>query len=337
MGLFNFLKNKNAEPTDAFALTALGFKCYEAKEYKNAIKYLSMAIEIQPENQNLFYALGNAYEDSGNIIQAEINYKKAVTLLPKYSSAIFRLGMLEAKRNNISNAIHLLNNASEFAINENFQKYGVARDSWMIVSKQVILSNLGNLLIQNGQIDRGIEYLDQAIKIDSEYAKPYAFKGIALVKSGQEELAIQYLNKAYQLGEKSVKDIIKNLQLKLKESNPRETDLKKLHQKVIDHAKAGNFDKALQVVDQMKSLPVNKSGIFFLSATIKASANDWKGCAIDSKECIKLDPNNSDAWNHLGVALCNIGDVKNGIDALKTAVNKGNIGASNNLKYWSTR
>lgn len=343
--IFNRAKGENGNKsnlTESQIFAGLAIDEYLKKNFRDSIVHFSHAINKSTENKSpnysrLFLMRGTAYEDSGNDLNAEKDFLRALEIETKNYIASYRLGMLYSRQNKVNKAITYLHSSYKDAPSVDLEHIGLGKNNIYFIDKKIICSNLGNLLIQTDQLDAALPFLNEAIKKDPQYSKPYALKGIVLYKGGQNDQALEYLQRAYELGDKSVIEFINEIKEKRKGINTNENDLKNLYQKVLQYSNEGKFDLALQVVEKMKSLPVNKSGIYFLSATIKATAFDWEGCIIDSKRCLDLDPQNSAALNHLGVALCKIGDIKNGLKALEKAVNLGNISASGNYKYWKSK
>lgn len=61
---------------------------------EQAKKNLTMAIDKDPTNPQIYYAVGTTYDQTGNIELAEKNYKKAIELKPDYFDPIYNLGAL---------------------------------------------------------------------------------------------------------------------------------------------------------------------------------------------------------------------------------------------------
>ena len=88
----------------------LGTRYLDKKMYKNALECFEKAVEINPENQNLYYKIGVCaanmakgaldFEVRGQDVQmryfnlASQAYKRAIELEPNYSKAIYALSVL---------------------------------------------------------------------------------------------------------------------------------------------------------------------------------------------------------------------------------------------------
>lgn len=105
MGLFDDLFNKKGIPKlnfggeefefnpDAMVFSQRGLDKYQLKDYSGAVTEFTKAINAQPQNQNFYTMRGTAYEDMGNDIEAEKDFRKTLELLPKEFVAAYRLGM----------------------------------------------------------------------------------------------------------------------------------------------------------------------------------------------------------------------------------------------------
>ena len=77
----------------------LGFIHMELRLYDIAVNNFSDAIYSNSEFYEAYYSRGNCFENLGNILQAESDYKRAIELNPKYNFAIEALESL-IKNNN---------------------------------------------------------------------------------------------------------------------------------------------------------------------------------------------------------------------------------------------
>ncbi len=69
-------------------------------DYANAIESFTKAIKLDSESYPAYYNRGFAYELSGNLNEAEKNYRKALEIMPNYDLAVDGLNeVIEKKRN----------------------------------------------------------------------------------------------------------------------------------------------------------------------------------------------------------------------------------------------
>jgi len=190
---------------ETFELFLSGFLLYEMKDFNGASSNILKAIELEPQNHNLYYIMGNIYEDLGNDIKAENYFQKALELKLDYRS-LFRLGMLHSRRNNFKIAIQYLKQAADLAPNTIIEEVGI--NNWYLVSKPSILSNLGNFYIQTSLFEEGIIKLDEAIKLAPKYSNPYLIKGLALIQLGKSNDGMKLLQMAVDLGDIKAKETL---------------------------------------------------------------------------------------------------------------------------------
>jgi len=185
---------------EAMKQSQIGFDKYQIKDYKSSIEAFTKAINAHPKNQNFYTMRGTAYEDMGNDVEAEKDFRKTLELLPNDFVAAYRLGMVYFRKKDFENAIIWLKTSYENAPDVDLENLGVGKNNILFVAKKLIAGNLGNFLTQVKRFDEGFIYLDAAIKIDPNYPNPYLAKGGALTQMGRPKEGIVYLKKAEKLG-----------------------------------------------------------------------------------------------------------------------------------------
>lgn len=213
MGLFdNFFKKKGIPEKmkvlgkdyemnpDAMVFSQQGLNKYQVRDYSGAVAAFTKAINVQPTNQNLYTFRGTAYEDMGNDIEAEKDFRKTLELLPNHFVAAYRLGMVYFRKKDFENAIKWLKLSYENSPEGDLEHIGLGKNNVFFVARKLIAGNLGNFLTQVKRYDESFKYLDEAIKLDPNYPNPYIAKGVALAQIGKVKEGISYLEKAEKLG-----------------------------------------------------------------------------------------------------------------------------------------
>ena len=213
MGLFDNFFGKTNEPKktkilgkeyeinpEAMAQSQIGIDKYQLKDYSGAVAAFTEAINAQPRNQNFYTMRGTAYEDMGNDIEAEKDFRKTLDILPNDFVAAYRLGMVFFRKKDFENAIKWLKLSYDNAPGNDLEHIGLGKNNILFVAKKLIAGNLGNFLTQVKKYDEGFVYLDAAIKLDPNYPNPYMAKGLALAQTGKVKEGISYLEKAEKLG-----------------------------------------------------------------------------------------------------------------------------------------
>jgi len=185
---------------EAMAQSQIGFDKYQLKDYSGAVAAFTKSINLQPTNQNFYTMRGTAYEDMGNDIEAEKDFRKTLELLPNDFVAAYRLGMVFFRKKDFDNAIKWLKLSYNNAPDDDIEYSRGGKNNILFVAKKLIAGNLGNFLTQVKKYDEGFIYLDAAIKLDPNYPNPYMAKGLALAQIGKVKEGISYLEKAEKLG-----------------------------------------------------------------------------------------------------------------------------------------
>lgn len=86
-----------------------------------AIKNLQDAINLDPKNSSLYFALGTAYDQTKQLEKAVSNYLKAIEIKPDYFDAVYNLGALYFNR-----AAEMLNEANKIPFSEQ-KKFDAAK------------------------------------------------------------------------------------------------------------------------------------------------------------------------------------------------------------------
>jgi tetratricopeptide (TPR) repeat protein len=69
-------------PDDGEIIDSLGWVLYRQGDYKSAVKYLERASELQPEDPTINGHLGDAYMAAGRKLEAQFQWRRALTLKP---------------------------------------------------------------------------------------------------------------------------------------------------------------------------------------------------------------------------------------------------------------
>ncbi len=224
MGLFDDLFKKKGIPEkmnflgkdyeinpDAMVYSQQGLDKYQQKDYAGSVTAFTKAINAQPTNQNFYTMRGTAYEDMGNDIDAEKDFRKTLELLPTDSVAAYRLGMVYFRKQDFENAVKWLKISHANSTGLGLEHVGITNNNIFFVHKKIIAGNLGNFLTQLKRYDEGYKYLDEAIKLDPNYANPYMTKGLALVQSGKQDEGMKYIKKASELGDPKAPAVLQML------------------------------------------------------------------------------------------------------------------------------
>jgi tetratricopeptide (TPR) repeat protein len=196
---------------DVLLLINSGIKYYQQQDLKNSLASFNQAINLMPENANLYTFRGNVYQDLENNSLAEKDFRKTIELRPNDSHANFRLGIMYSQKNDFENAVKFLEISYRNSLGANLDLIGFGTNNLLVVSRQVICNNLGNFLGQLKRYDEAIKYLKEAIEIEPHYANPHIALGILLLQIGKVNEGITYIEKADKLGVPQAKLILQML------------------------------------------------------------------------------------------------------------------------------
>lgn len=184
---------------DSVINAKIGHEKYELRDYKEAIKAFTEAIKTNDRNQNFYIYRGTVYEDMGNDVEAEKDFKKAIDIRADFLS-MYRYGMVQYRKKDLNEAITWLKKSYDTFPNFITEEMGLGSNNIRYVGKQIICANLGSFLLQLNQFDESIKYSKEATTIAPKYHIPHFNIGVALFQKDKTDDAIPYIRKAAELG-----------------------------------------------------------------------------------------------------------------------------------------
>lgn len=165
---------------------SLGIKHTNSKDYKNAVKELHEAIQIDPNNPVIFFNLGNVYYDLEDYSNAIREYNDAIRLDPNYADAHNNLGHVYYNLKDDNNAIKeyletiRLNPVEPNAHNYLANIYFTRRDYNNAIReyKEAIKCNpnyaeahcnLGDIYLEMKYYDNAVQEFREALRIDPNF------------------------------------------------------------------------------------------------------------------------------------------------------------------------
>jgi tetratricopeptide (TPR) repeat protein len=174
-----------ARPTgDDLKIVALDYVL--VNDYPNAIKWLEEAVKRDPKNEDAWYYLGRAYYTKARMGEARKAFETILTINPRSVKAENNLGLIFENEGKIADALNAYRTA--IAWQENIPH----------PSEQPYV-NLGNLLMEQGQVRDAIGPLEKAVSLAPNDAYCHMTLGMAYRQLGQLEKAQSELEKATQL------------------------------------------------------------------------------------------------------------------------------------------
>ena len=181
--------------------------------------------------------------------------------------------------------------------------------------------SLGLTYQQRGEYKKAIEYYDQAIEINSQFAEAYYNRGLAKVKSGNPKEAIQDYDKAIEINPQDAdtyhnrgyanaelgnpKEAIQDYD-KAIEINPQDADT--YHNRGYANAELGNPKEAIQDYDKAIEINPQDADTYHNRGYVKAGLGNHKEALKDYDKAIEINPQDAEIYNDRGVTKQHIGD-----------------------------
>ena len=182
-GLGGYLESLQTHPSpnlnDADSYFEQGEKCYEKKDFKNALANYNEAIALNPHLDKAFHKRGRTYYEIGNNQDALKDFNKTLHINPDYAKAYLSRGLVRRRLRDYRGAIKDLNQALHFRPNH---------------AKAYI--NRGLVRYDLKDYEGAIEDYSQAIHIDPKFAEAYAIRGMVRDKLGDKQGAVEDWNEA---------------------------------------------------------------------------------------------------------------------------------------------
>ncbi|MBL1214875.1 MAG: tetratricopeptide repeat protein [Ignavibacteriae bacterium] len=170
-------------------------KYWESEEWHDSSLVLSKkALRINPNLPEAYKALASSYDGLGETELALANYKKAIELNPNYWSAILNYGQIKMFAGNYDEAFYWIRRAHTLAPDDVMGNLSVSLiykylncDSLAIIWAEralslepqhtYALSYIGDVYLNNLQIDKAENYFNKSIAVDSNWIYGWYFGG----------------------------------------------------------------------------------------------------------------------------------------------------------------
>ena len=167
-------------------LKVVGLDYVLLDDYPDAIKWLEKAVTLDSSNKDAWYYLGRACYTKARLGEARKAFEKILDLDPSNARAENNLGLILETEGKPAAAI------------EAYRKAIAWQEQTSQVSEQPYV-NLGNLLVEQGQIKEAIGPLEKAVALAPNNAFCHMTLGVYYRKAGQMEGAQHELARATQL------------------------------------------------------------------------------------------------------------------------------------------
>jgi len=182
------------KPDSFDAHNNLAISLIKKKQYKEALKELNTALLYNRRSSSVYFNLAQIYTKLKKFTDAEKCYKKAIELKPDYIEAYVNISSLYYK-------LFSKEKKSSSLKSEYFNKAIKVLQCALKINPYhvVVLTNLGRLLRESGDIDAAIGFYSQAIDIAPNFYLPYFSLGVLYLKQNNLLEAEINLKKAVEL------------------------------------------------------------------------------------------------------------------------------------------
>jgi tetratricopeptide (TPR) repeat protein/arylsulfatase A-like enzyme len=160
----------------------LGIISRKQGNLEGAVKYLSEAIRLKPDEHEAHQQLGDTFVMLGEYGKAIVHFEEALQINPENIQTLNNLGILLYTLGKYDEAVAQLEQVLE-----------IDPDNVKAIM------NLGNILVRQGNIDESLPFFYKAVKLDPENYKAHASLGFALADKGKFDPAIEHLEKVLEI------------------------------------------------------------------------------------------------------------------------------------------
>ena len=235
-----------------------------------AIEAYSHAIDLNPDNADIYINRGAAYSKKGNYDFAIDDCNKAIQLYPSYPLAYSNRGNAYNSKGEYDFAITDLERAIELK-----PDYAEA------------YNNRGNSYKAKHKYDLAIENYDKAIQLNPELPEAYCNRGTAYSAKDEVERAIENYDKAIQL-------------------NPELSEA--YYNRGFAHSEKGELDLAIANYTKAIELKPDDASVYYNRSIAYTEKDNFDLAIQDSTRAIELNPNFAEAYHNRGVAYAKKGN-----------------------------
>lgn len=194
----------------------IGMSLYKKEDYPQAEKYLLKAIAKNAADAEANYTIARNYMDAELNRKALPYFEKAVTLQPEKNVWAYELGLVYFDLNNYKGAVVAFDNAIKngYAANNDFnENYGYALlysgqfdkgeekilDLYKRKGNKEILRELAQILYDQKQYNRSLDYCQKLIEADPKDGKALYQAGLTFMKLGKKDKGQAMCDKAIEI------------------------------------------------------------------------------------------------------------------------------------------
>jgi predicted TPR repeat methyltransferase len=182
----NLSKAVELKPNDHELKSLLGIELTQNGDFDEAIRVFEQALKIKPEYAEVYNGIGTVLMGKGDLDAAIDSYKQALEIKLDYVDAYFSMGNALKDKGELDAAIDSYKQAIKI-------KPGFT-DAY---------NNMGNVLRQKGDLEEALESFKQAVNIKPDDDEIYSNMSVVLTQMGCFSAAIEILKKAIKINPNS--------------------------------------------------------------------------------------------------------------------------------------
>ena len=183
---FSLLACSNAseeEKRESSAFFLRGNAKWKEKEYFEAIKWYSEAIEKRPDFSDAYYNRGLIYQILEKNEEALVDFSKAIELDPTFAPALFKKAEILQTLSRFDEALP--------AVQLLVKSFPDSAANWTLQ---------GDILLQKEDLNGSLAAYDRSLSIDSSLVETLINKGVVLQEMNEIDLAEKVFQKALKTG-----------------------------------------------------------------------------------------------------------------------------------------
>ena len=280
-----------------------GLELSISKNYLSAVEAFKKAIQIAPNCEEAYHALGRVcLIDLAKTTEAIEAFQTVIKLAPTNVRAHQMLGIAYFKRNAYQKAIQALLRAIELGPKVQDDYHHPYYD-------------LGLVYLRQSKFDNAIRCFERAIQLNPDHIPAYYNLGNAYIRGGNVEKGTEQIKKYQAL--KPYADSVTQLEISVQ----RVPEIPELwYQLGLAHAQYDRFERAIKPLEKSIALNPNNREAYNALAACYMRLNRFGKMQQACKTSVRLAPNEASAHNNLGMSYFLHGKYPEAMNAFLTAI-----------------
>jgi tetratricopeptide (TPR) repeat protein len=262
------LLTMDAPATEFYRLFEVATGLMEKDQYEEAVRALTKAAQINPEDARARVKLGIALARVGRLDDSIVECRKASQLDPAYADAYVNLGIALGQKGKRDEAVRQFEKG--LTLNpENTEAH----------------ANFAVVLIGEGRLDEAIAHCQRALSLNPEYALAHGNLAIALAKERKLDEAMPHFEKALA-------------------ANPNSFELHYSAGRAL--AEMGRFDEAIPHLEKALAAAPASPELHYNLANLLAARGRFQEAVVHFEKVLEIAPGYAQARFEMGNALYSI-------------------------------